>query len=382
MFILDEDHQIIRDTVREFSNNEIAPVAGKNDLEAIFPEDIVKEMAELSLLGIPFEEEYGGAEMDNLAYIIAVEEISRNCGSTGITLAAHTSLGTYPIYAFGCDEQKKKYLPDLCSGKHLGAFGLTEPQSGSDARNTLTTAELDGDEWVINGTKQFITNATYAGTVVATAKVKKDGVVQDEISSFLVETGTPGYSLGKKENKLGLRASDTRELIFENCRIPKENILGKPGEGFKQFMNTLDGGRISIAALALGIAQGAYEASLKYAREREQFGKPIGSFGAIGDKIADMATGIEAARLLTYNAAILKDAGKPYGIESAMAKLFASETAMKVTFDAIQVHGGYGYTSDYPVERMYRDAKLCEIGEGTSEIQRLVIGRSVLGRLR
>jgi alkylation response protein AidB-like acyl-CoA dehydrogenase len=307
-----------------------------------------------------------------------VEEISRVCGSHGITLAAHISLGCNPIYLFGTEEQKVRYLTPLASGEALGAFGLTEPNAGSDAGGTQTTAVKDGAYYIVNGTKQFITNAEYCKTAVFTAVTSQESG-KKKISSFIVENGTPGFSVGKKEDKLGVRGSSTAMLLFEDCRIPRENLLGNEGEGFKQFLTILDGGRISIGALALGIAQGAYEEAIKFARERKAFGKTISNFQAIQFMIADMATEIEAARLLIYHAARLEDEGKPFLRESAMAKLYASEVAMRVTNKAIQIHGGYGYTRDYPVERMYRDAKICTIGEGTSEIQRLVIARDIMG---
>jgi butyryl-CoA dehydrogenase len=303
-------------------------------------------------------------------------------GSHGLTLAAHVSLGVYPILTYGTEEQKKKYLPPLCNGSGLGTFGLTEPDAGSDAAATRTKAVLEGDQWIINGRKQFITNATYSLWPVITARTDSKTQGPHGISAFIVPVESPGFHLGKKENKLGLRASDTRELIFEDCRVSKDDLLGELGRGFMIFMNTLDGGRISIAALALGIAQGALDKAIPYARERRQFDQPIGSFQSVSNMIADMATEIEAARHLTYHAARLKDAGKDHGHESAMAKLFASEVAMRATTKAVQIFGGYGYTKDYPVERYFRDAKLTEIGEGTSEIQRLVIARHLLGRLR
>jgi len=381
-FDLTEEQAIIRDTVRDFAREKIEPIAAEYDEQQKFPEKTVQELAKLGIMGVTVPEEYGGSGGDQLSYILAVEELSRVDGSHGITLAAHISLGVYPISAFGNEEQKKKYLPPLCDGRGLGTFGLTEPNAGSDAGGTQTTAVLDGDHWVINGRKQFITNATYSLSPVITAKTDKEIKGSYGISAFIAPMGTPGFELGKKENKLGLRASDTRELIFEDCKIPKENLLGELGQGFKIFMNTLDGGRISIAALALGIAQGALDKVIPYARERRQFGQPIGAFQSISNMIADMETEINAARHLTYHAARLEDARRPYGHASAMAKLFASETAMRTTTKAIQIFGGYGYTKDYPVERYFRDAKLTEIGEGTSEIQRLVIARHLLGKLK
>ncbi|MBI5359732.1 MAG: acyl-CoA dehydrogenase [Planctomycetes bacterium] len=380
-FELTEEQNMLRETVRDFACKEVEPKAKQIDETQEFPVDTLKKMAELGLFGIPVPEEYGGAGSDNLSYIITVEELARVCGSTAITLAAHMSLGTYPILAHGSEAQKKKYLPALASGEKLGSFGLTEPDAGSDASGTKTTATRNGNHYIINGNKIFITNAGYAGTFTITAVTDKAAKGAKGISAFILEKGTPGFSVGKKEDKLGLRGSDTRELIFEDCKVPAENLLGKENDGFKVFMDTLDGGRISIGALALGIAQGAMDKSVAYSKERKQFGQFIGSFQAIQNMIADMAVEIEAARHLVYNAARLKDAHLPYSKESAIAKLYASETAMRTTKNAIQIFGGYGYTKDYPVERYYRDAKLCEIGEGTSEIQRMVIARQVIGRL-
>lgn len=377
MIELKQEHHMIREMVRDFAAKELEPRAAEIDQTAEFPWDIIEKMGELGLMGIPFPEEYGGAEADTLAYTIGVEEISRVCGSTGITMAAHISLGTYPIFEFGTEVHKRKYLPRLASGKALAAFGLTEPGAGSDAAGTETTAVRDGDEYVLNGRKIFITSGSLAEVCVVTAVTEK-GQGTHGISAFLVEKGTPGFSPGKKENKLGLRGSDTSELVLEGCRIPASNLLGKEGEGFKIFMKTLDGGRVSIGAMALGIARGAFDASLKYAKERRQFGRLICEFQAIQTMLADMATEIEAARHLLYHAAVLRDQGRPFSKESAMCKLFASEVAMRATTKAIQIHGGYGYMKDYPVERYFRDAKLLEIGEGTSEIQRLVIARSLL----
>lgn len=380
-FELTEEQRMLRETVRDFACKEVEPKAKQIDETQEFPVDTLKKMAELGLFGIPVPEEYGGAGSDNLSYIITVEELARVCGSTAITLAAHMSLGTYPILAHGSEAQKKKYLPALASGEKLGSFGLTEPDAGSDASGTKTTAIKNGNHYVINGNKIFITNAGYAGTFTITAVTDKAAKGAKGISAFILEKGFPGFSVGKKEDKLGLRGSDTRELIFEECRVPAENLLGKENDGFKVFMDTLDGGRISIGALALGIAQGAMDKSVAYSKERKQFGQFIGSFQAIQNMIADMAVEIEAARHLVYNAVRLKDAHQPYSKESAIAKLYASETAMRAAKNAIQIFGGYGYTKDYPVERYYRDAKLCEIGEGTSEIQRMVIARQVIGRL-
>ncbi len=376
MFLTDEQ-KMLREMVRDFAEKEIKPIAAEIDENERFPEENIKKMAKLGLLGITYPEEYGGSGMDTVSYAIAVEELSRVCASTGITLAAHISLGIAPIHYFGSEEQKKKYMPPLCTGELLGAFGLTEPNAGSDAGGTETTAVLDGDEWVLNGSKIFCTNGSYAGVIVATALTDK-GKGTKGISNFIIEKDAPGFSVGKKERKLGIRGSDTVMLQLSDCRIPKDNLLGNPGEGFKQFLITLDGGRISIGAMALGIAQGALEESLRYSRERYQFGKPISAFQAIQFKLADMATEIEAARHLVYHAAKLRDAGKNYIRQSSMAKLFASEVSVRAASQAIQIHGGYGYIREYPVERMFRDAKITEIGEGTSEIQRLVIARTLL----
>jgi alkylation response protein AidB-like acyl-CoA dehydrogenase len=331
----------------------------------------------LGLTGIVFPEQYGGAGADYISYAIAVEELSRVCASTGVTLSAHLSLGANPIYLFGTEEQKGKFLRPLAEGSKMGAFGLTEPSAGSDAGGTRTTATLEGEEWVLNGSKIFITNGGEAEIYIVFARTDKKAEKHHGISGFIVEKGAPGFSFGKKEAKMGIRSSPTMELVFDHCRIPKENLLGKEGEGFKIAMKTLDGGRIGIAAQALGIAQGAFEAAAAYARERKQFDQPIVGFQAVQFMLADMATQIEAARLLVYQAAHRASAGLSYGKESAMAKLFASETAMRVTTKAVQVFGGYGYTREFPVERMMRDAKITEIYEGTSEVQRLVIGTAV-----
>ena len=363
--------------MRAFAKEVIEPKAEEIDRTGEFPWDTVKEMAKAGIMGINFPEEYGGAGKNTMHYTIAVEEISRVCGSTGITYAAHISLGSFPIYAFGTEDQKKRYLVPLAKGEEVGAFGLTEPNAGSDAAGTQTMAVLDGDEYSINGTKCFITNASLAKTVVFTAMTDKRKGTKG-ISSFVVERGTAGFKIGKKENKLGLRGSDTCELIFENCRISKENLLGKEGEGFKQFMITLDGGRISIGAMALGIAQGALDAGIEWAKTRIQFGQPLANLQAIQWKIANMATEIEAARNLVYYASRLKDSGKPFTKEAAMCKLYAGEVAMRSTIQAVQIHGGRGYMREYPVQRFMRDAKLTEIGEGTSEIQRIVIARQLL----
>ena len=375
---LPEEHRMLREMVRDFVTTELEPIASKLDEEERFPHGILKKMAELGILGVCFPEEYGGAGMDTLAFAIVVEEIARVCASTAITVCAHISLGTYPIFAFGNEEQKRKYLPGLCSGEYLGAFSLTEPEAGSDAAGIKTTAVRKGSHYILNGTKFFVTNGGEAKTVIAFARTNPGVPRHEGISAFIVESTFPGFKLGKKEKKLGLRASNTQELIYENLQVPAENLLGKEGEGFKQAVQTLDEGRIGIGALALGIAQGAFERSARYAKERVQFGKPIAAQQAIRFKLADMATEIAAARHLVYHAAWLKDSGKPFVKESAMAKLYASEVGMRVTNEAIQIHGGYGYTKDYPLERFYRDAKLMTIGEGTSEVQRLVIAKQIL----
>jgi butyryl-CoA dehydrogenase len=373
---LTDDQLAIREMVRDFAINEVEPIAAEVDENSRFPEETFKKMAELGITGVPFPEEYEGAGAGYVSYAITVEEISRVCGSTGLSLAAHTSLGTAPIYEHASDAQRRKYVPDLASGRKLGAFGLTEPNAGSDAGGTQTTAVRKGDHYVVNGTKIFITNANYASTFIITAVTDKTKGTHG-ISAFIVEKGAPGFKLGKKDEKLGTRGSDWAELIFEDCKVPAENLVGKEGDGFVFFMKTLDGGRISIGAMALGIAQGALDKSLAYAQERVQFGKPIIKFGAIQEKLATMATEIEAARHLVYGAARLKDAHKPFSQQAAMGKLFASEVAVRAAREAIQIYGGNGFSREYPVERYYRDAKLCEIGEGTSEIQRLVIARNL-----
>ncbi len=376
-FELSEEQTLLRATVRRLAEEVVAPRAADMDRTSTFDLGIWEEMRELGLTGVPFPEEYGGAGMDNLSYMITVEELARVCGSTALTLAAHISLGTYPIHAFGNEEQRRKYVPDLASGQKIGSFGLTEPNAGSDAGGTETTAARRGDRYILNGTKIFITNANIGHTFVATAKTSAEPGAKG-ISAFIVERDFKGFGLGQKLEKLGTRGSDWAELIFQDCEVPAENLLGREGQGFPIFMKTLDGGRISIGSMALGLAQGAYERAVRFAKERVTFGKPIAHHQAIAFKLADMAVQIEAARHLVYNAARLKDAGRPYSTEAAMAKLFASEVAMKVTYEAIQVLGGYGYTTEYEVERFWRDAKLTTIGEGTSEIQRLVISRTIL----
>ncbi|MGM0752938.1 MAG: acyl-CoA dehydrogenase [Bacillota bacterium] len=375
-FKLSEEHEMIRKMVRDFARNEVAPTAAERDEEERFDMDLFKKMAELGLTGIPWPEEYGGIGSDYLAYCIAVEELSRVCASTGVTLSAHTSLAGWPVYKFGTEEQKQKYLRPMAQGEKIGAYGLTEPGSGSDAGGMKTTARLEGDHYVLNGSKIFITNGGIADTYIVFA-LTDPSQRQRGTSAFIVEADFEGFSVGKKEKKLGIRSSPTTEIVFEDCKVPKENMLGNEGDGFKIAMMTLDGGRNGIAAQAVGIAQGALDASVEYAKEREQFGKPIAANQGISFKIADMATSIEASRLLTYQAAWLESEGLPYGKESAMSKLMAGDTAMKVTTEAVQIFGGYGYTKDYPVERYMRDAKITQIYEGTQEIQRLVISRMV-----
>ncbi|KJL03582.1 MULTISPECIES: acyl-CoA dehydrogenase [Priestia] len=371
-FKLSEEHEMIRKMVRDFAKNEVAPTAAERDEEERFDRGIFTQMADLGLTGIPWPEQYGGIGSDYLAYCIAVEELSRVCASTGVTLSAHTSLAGWPIYTFGTEEQKQKYLKPMATGEKIGAYGLTEPSAGSDAGGMRTLAVKDGEDYILNGSKIFITNGGEADIYVVFARIDPN---EKRTSAFIIEKDMPGFSVGKKEKKLGIRSSPTTEIIFEDCRIPKENLLGNEGEGFKVAMMTLDGGRNGIAAQAVGIAQGALDAAVAYAKERQQFGKPIISQQGIAFKLADMATSIEAARLLTYQAAWLESQGLPYGKESAMSKLYAGDTAMKVTTEAVQVFGGYGYTKDYPVERFMRDAKITQIYEGTQEIQRLVISR-------
>lgn len=372
-----EKYELLRQMYREFTENEVAPIAHEIDEEEKFPYENVEKMGKYGFLGIPFPKEYGGEGGDYLGYAIAVEELSKACGTTGVIVSAHTSLCGSPIFEFGTKEQKEKFLDPLAKGEKLGAFGLTEPNAGTDAAGQQTTAVLDGDEYVLNGTKVFITNAGPADIYVVMAMTDKSKGTRG-ISAFIVEKGTEGFSIGKKEKKLGIRGSATCELIFENCRIPKENILGKEGQGFKIAMKTLDGGRIGIAAQALGIAQGALDVTVGYVKERKQFGKSIAAFQNTQFELADMKTKIEAARHLVYNAATKKDLGKSYGLEAAMAKLYAAEVAMEVTTKAVQLHGGYGYTREYEVERMMRDAKITEIYEGTSEVQKMVISANLL----
>lgn len=377
MALLNEEQQSLVKMAREFALKEIAPHAAEYDLSEKFPWDNVQKMAELGFMGLPVAEIYGGSAVDTLSYIAVVEEISKACAATGAILAVHTSAGIMPIVLFGTEEQKQKYVPALASGEKIGAFALTEPGAGSDASRVTTTAVRDGDDYILNGCKCFITNGGVAETYSVFATVDKSKGTKG-ITGFIVEMGTPGFTLGKKEEKMGIRASATTELIFDNCRIPKENLLGKEGEGFKIAMMVLDSARIGIGAQAVGIAQAAYEEALKYSKVREQFGKPIASIQAIQFMLADMAIEIEAARQLVHHAAVLKDAGLPYGKEAAMAKTFASDTAMKVTVNAVQILGGYGYSREYPVERLMRDAKITQIYEGTNQIQRVVIAGQIL----
>ncbi|MEC3841337.1 acyl-CoA dehydrogenase [Bacillus amyloliquefaciens] len=377
-FQLTKEQQLVREMVRDFAKNEIAPKAHEVDQSAVFPADTFKKIGELGLLGIPFPEEYGGAGGDTISYAIAVEEIGKACGSTGLSYAAAVSLGASPLYYFGTEQQKQEHLTPLASGKALGSFGLTEPNAGSDAGGTQTKAEKKGDDYVINGEKCWITNANYARTVIVTAVTGKNSTGKPIISALIVPTDTPGFTITNPYDKMGVRGSDTAELVLEDVRVPADNLLGDPEKGFKQFLYTLDGGRISIAALAVGIAQGALEASLSYAKERKQFGSPISSFQAIQFKLADMAMEIDLARQMVLKAAWLKDQNLPFTKEAAFAKLYASEMAVRTCLQAIQIHGGSGYMKEYGVERMLRDAKLMEIGEGTSEIQRMVIARQLL----
>jgi len=380
---LSPEHELLRSTIRDFMEHEVAPVVDEHERERRFPVEIVQRLGEMGWLGIPIPEDEGGAGLDTLAYAIAVEEIGRVWGSLGLIVAAHTSLGCGPLHLAGTREQQQRYLVPMASGRVLGGYGLTEPGAGSDAGGTRTTARHedgpDGGSWVIDGGKRFITNAGQAGTYIVTARTgdKDDGSA--EISAFILPADTPGFSIGRLEDKLGLHASATGELLLDGCRIPAANLLGAKGEGFRTFLKVLDGGRISIGALAVGLAQAALDAAVPYAQTREQFGRPIGSFQGVAFMIADMATEIEASRSLVWKAAWLKDQGRDFGLAAAEAKLFASEVSSRATNAAIQVHGGYGYVTDYPVERYFRDAKLTEIGEGTSQIQRLVIARRILG---
>jgi alkylation response protein AidB-like acyl-CoA dehydrogenase len=378
MFGLTEEQKQLQSSVRAFAEGEIAPHVSEWDEKSEFPHEVVKKLGEMGLLGVIFPESLGGAGMGYVEYVLAIEELSRVDGSVGIIVAAHNSLCTNHIMLGGNDEQRKRWIPKLASGQWLGAWGLTEPGSGSDAAGARTTAVKKGDTWVLNGSKTFITNGGHADCAVVLAVTDREKGTKG-ISAFVVERGTKGFRPGRKENKLGLRASDTSELIFEDCEIPAENLIGKEGEGFKDAMRVLDGGRISIAALSLGMARGALDAAMKYAQERRQFGKAISEFQAIQFKLADMATELDAAWLLTMRAAQMKDDGKKVTMESAMAKLYASEAACRICDEGVQIHGGYGFIKDYPAEKFYRDVRLCPIGEGTSEIQRMVIARELLG---
>ena len=378
-FQLTKEQEFVRKMVSDFAETEVEPIAADIDAEHRFPEETVEKMAQYGLLGVPFPTEYGGAGGDHISYAITVEELSKKCASTGVICSAHTSLCCWPIFNWGTEEQRQKYLPDLLSGKKLGAFGLTEPNAGTDASGQQTRAVDGGDCWILDGAKVFITNGGYADVFVVMAMTDKSKG-NHGISSFIVEKGDPGFSIGKTEDKMGICASSTTELIFQGCKIPKDRLLGEIGDGFKVAMSTLDGGRIGIASQALGIAQGALDVTVEYMKARKQFGKSLSKFQALQFVVADLETQIQAARLLVYRAADMKDKHLPYGPAAAMAKLFAAETAMHVTTKCVQLHGGYGYTKDYPVERMMRDAKITEIYEGTSEVQRMVIAASVLGK--
>jgi short-chain 2-methylacyl-CoA dehydrogenase len=373
-FDLGQEHELVRSTVREFAQERVAPVAEELDRESKFPYDLVAAMAELGLMGMTIPEEYGGAGADTLAYAIAVEELTRVDSSVAITMAAHHSLGTLPIYYFGSEEQKRRWLPDLAAGKKLAAFGLTEPDAGSDAGAARTRAELRDGEWVINGSKIFITNA---GTDITACVSITARTGDDEVSNLIVPNGTPGYAISKPMKKLGWHASDTRELSFEDCMVPAENLLGPRGQGFRQFLEILDGGRISVAAMGVGLAQGAYDLAYAYAQERKQFGQPISRFQAVQFRLADMATEIEAGRALVYKAAWLKDQGRDFALAAAQAKLYTGELSHRAANWALQIHGGYGYMDEYAISRLYRDQKILEIGEGTNEVQRMVIARQL-----
>ena len=376
-FQLSKEHQMARQLFRNFAVDEVEPLAQEIDEEERFPVETVEKMSKYGFMGIPFPKEYGGQGCDYLTYAMAVEELSKVCATTGVIVSAHTSLCCGPLYEFGTEEQKQKYLTKVASGEWIGAFGLTEPGAGTDAAGQQTKAVLDGDHYVLNGSKIFITNGSYADCYIVFAMTDKSQGTRG-ISAFIVEKGFPGFSIGKIELKMGIRGSATCELVFEDCIVPKENLLGKEGQGFKIAMKTLDSGRIGIAAQALGIAQGAIDESVKYVKERRQFGRAIAKFQNTQFQLADMQTRVDAARLMVYRAAAMKDAGQAYGVEAAMAKLFAAETAMEVTTKAVQLHGGYGYTRDYPVERMMRDAKITEIYEGTSEVMKMVISANIL----
>ncbi|USK71938.1 acyl-CoA dehydrogenase [Peribacillus asahii] len=375
-FDLTQEQAMIRKLIRDFAEAEVAPGADQRDRTGEFPKEIFNQLAKLGMMGLPFPEEYGGGGGDTISFAIVVEELSRVCGSTGITYSAHISLGGAPIHLFGTHEQKEKYLTPLCTGEYLGAFGLTEPNAGSDAGGTQSTAILNDGQWVLSGSKCFITNASYAKNLAITAVTDRSKGING-ISAFIVPTDAPGFTVISNYEKMGLHSSNTTELVFENVSVARENLLGEEGNGFKQFLATLDGGRIGIGAMAVGIAQGAYEKSLQYAKERKQFGNSLSSFQAIQFKLADMAMNIELARNMVYKAAWLKDQGRAFKKEAAMAKLYASEICMKVCDQAVQIHGGYGYMKEYQVERFFRDAKLLEIGEGTSEVQRMVIAKQL-----
>ncbi len=373
-FDLTDEQQAIQRLARDFAEGEVRPVAEELDRDKRFPYEIVEKLGKLGLMGIPYPEDLGGGGADNLSYALAIEELTRVDSSVAITVAAHTSLGTWPVYAFGSDEQKETWLPRLCSGERLGAFGLTEPEAGSDAGNTRTRATRENGHWVINGAKQFITNSgtDISGFVTITARTG-----EDEVSNLLVPNGTPGYEIGAPYRKMGWNASDTRPLAFEDCRVPEDHLVGPPGQGFKQFLQTLDGGRIGVSAMGVGLAQGALDEALAYAKERMAFGQPISKYQAIQAKLADMATEIEAARLLTYKAAREKDAGRSFSLTAAKAKLKTGRLAVRAAEEAVQIHGGYGYIEEYPVCRFYRDAKILTIGEGTDEVQQMVIARAL-----
>jgi alkylation response protein AidB-like acyl-CoA dehydrogenase len=378
-FDLTDEQRLLRDTVREFARAEVAPVAGELDRTKSFPYEIVAKLGALGLMGIPFPQEYGGGGADTLSYALAVEELARVDSSVCITMAAHTSLGTMPIHLWGSDEQKAEWLPRLCSGERLASFGLTEPEAGSDAGNVRTTARLEDGEWVVNGAKQFITNSgtDISGVVAITAATGSDESGRNEISNLLVPTGTPGYEAGEPYRKMGWNASDTRPLSFEDCRLPETALLGRRGDGFKNFLHILDGGRIGVAAMGVGLAQGALDEALAYAKERRAFGQPISKFQTIQAKLADLSAQIEAARLLTWRAALEKDAGQSFTLTAAQAKLLTGRLAVRATEEAVQIHGGYGFIEEYPVCRFYRDAKILTIGEGTDEVQQMVIARAL-----
>lgn len=375
-FDLSQEHQMIRKTMKEFADKVVAPGAIERDRTKAFPKEIFKQLADMGMMGLPFSEEYGGAGADTISFAIVTEELSRACASTGITYSAHISLGGAPLNLFGTEEQKHKYLTPICTGETFGAFGLTEPNAGSDAGGTQTRAVEDGDDFIINGSKVYITNASYAKHLAITA-ITGESNGKKEISAIIVPTDAEGFTVIDNYEKMGLNASNTTELVLENVRVPKENLLGKRGEGFRQFLVTLDGGRIGIGAMAVGIAQAAFDRALRYSKERKQFGKPLSDFQITQFKLADMAMKIELARTMVYKAAWLKDQGRPFSKEASMCKLYASEIAMQIADQAVQIHGGYGYMKEYEVERYMRDAKLCEIGEGTSEVQRMVIARLI-----